>query len=68
MELFGPIEANNNGQMVPQARSIWEGNDTNAAAARNCAGAERVFLMTAARCVAMFSFNCKKATLSLEEI
>lgn len=32
--MFGPIEANNNGQMVPQARSIWEGNDTNAAVAR----------------------------------
>lgn len=35
MEPFGPIEANNNGQMVPQARSIWEGNDTNAATARD---------------------------------
>lgn len=35
MKLFGPIEANNTGQMVPQARSIREGNDTNAAAARN---------------------------------
>lgn len=32
--MFGPIEANNNGQMVPQAQSIWEGNDTNAAVAR----------------------------------
>lgn len=35
MKLFGPIEENNTGQMVPQARSIREGNDTNAAAARN---------------------------------
>ena len=32
---FRPIEANNNGQMVPQAESIWEGNYTNAAVARN---------------------------------
>lgn len=35
MEPFQPIEANNNGQMVPQALSIWEGNYTNAALARN---------------------------------
>lgn len=35
MEPFRPIEANNNGQMVPQAESIWEGNYTNAAVARN---------------------------------
>lgn len=35
MELFRPIEASNNGQMVPQAESIWEGNYTNAAVARN---------------------------------
>lgn len=32
---FRPIEANNNGQMVPRAESIWEGNYTNAAVARN---------------------------------
>ncbi len=32
---FRPIEANNNGQMVPQAESIWEGSYTNAAVARN---------------------------------
>lgn len=32
---FRPIEANNNGQMVPQAESIWERNYTNAAVARN---------------------------------
>lgn len=32
---FRPIEANNNGQMDPQAESIWEGNYTNAAVARN---------------------------------
>lgn len=35
MEPFRPIEANNNGQMVPQAESIWEGNYTNAAVARD---------------------------------
>lgn len=35
MVLFWPIEANNNGQMVPQAESIWERNSANAAAARN---------------------------------
>lgn len=35
MELFRPIEANNNGQMVPQAESIWEGNYTNAVVARD---------------------------------
>lgn len=32
---FRPIEASNNGQMVPEAQSIWEGNYTNAAVARN---------------------------------
>lgn len=35
MEPFRPIEANNNGQMVPQAESIWEGNYTNTSVARN---------------------------------
>lgn len=35
MEPFRPIEANNNGQMVPRAESIWEGNYTNAAVARD---------------------------------
>lgn len=50
MELFRPIEANNNGQMVPQAESIWEGNYTNATVARDAKqninhsdGVERVF-------------------------
>lgn len=35
MEPFRPIEANNNGQMVSQAESIWEGNYTNAPVARD---------------------------------
>lgn len=32
---FQPIEAYNNGQMVSQPESIWEGNYTNAPVARN---------------------------------
>lgn len=35
MEPIPPIEANNNGQMVPLAESIQEANYNNAAVARN---------------------------------
>lgn len=63
MEPFRPIEANNNGQMVPQAESIWEGNYTNAAVARDAKqmltaemGWKQCFT-TSTSCVHFLSFN-----------
>lgn len=57
---FRPIEANNNGQMAPQAESIWEGNYTNAAVARNAkqmlTTETRWSFTTSTSCVHLLSF------------
>lgn len=66
MEPFRPIEANNNGQMVPEAESIWEGNYTNASVARNAKQmlttktGWKEYFMTSTSCVDLLSFYLKR--------
>ena len=75
MEPFRPIEANNNGQMVPQAESIWEGNYTNAAVARDAkqmltAEAEgwKEHFMTSTSCVHLLRFYSRRHPVSGGEV